>query len=199
MEPAFRDEYKALRDEILATIDRRTALQNVGTAVFTAMQGAAVISDNPEVSILANLLIIGFWNDDNRWFSNIVKIGAYIKAVLEPRVSGLQWETIHPTLDKLAAQEHLTRSNLALSRYPVTFFVGLIVSILLMLSRVAVVAPAHTLADKATFAITAALGAPVFLRSLREAKVRATWEVIFDRASERIDAAVNAKPKSVTS
>jgi hypothetical protein len=198
MEPAFKDEYKALRDEILATIGRRTALQNVGTAVFTALQGAAVISKTPELSILANILIIGFWNDDNRWVSNITKIGTYIKRVLEPRVHGLQWETIHPTLDGLAREQGFTHFNQVVSRYPATFLVGLLVSILMMLARASIAPPGHTWAQTLALATTVALAVPVFLRASREAELRATWEAIFDRASEDIARAVDVKPPAST-
>jgi hypothetical protein len=90
----FLAEYNALRQEIVTNVLRRTSVQNIGTSIFVGMQTVAMYFKIPELSIVSTYLFFAFWRDDAKWVDSIICIGQYIRNVLEPRVYGLQWETI---------------------------------------------------------------------------------------------------------
>jgi hypothetical protein len=126
MREAILVEYKALRDEQMVLYGRRAAIQNLGTALFAGLQVVAFIEGIPEISIAATMIILAFWHDDIRWVEAMVKIGVYIRDIIEPQVPGLQWHTI---LEKVADPQRQTpplASSLARlsSRYPMTATVG---------------------------------------------------------------------------
>lgn len=123
---AMLDEYKALRAEAMVTYNRRAAVQNVGTALFAGLQAAAFMRGVPELSIGATMLILAFYHDDIRWVEAGAKIGAYIRNIIEPKIPGLQWETISQNIADSQRQTPTLYSRLARlsSRYPMTVIIG---------------------------------------------------------------------------
>jgi len=88
---AILEEYKALRAEILALIQARNQFMISDIIAFGALFAAAVQFHNVFflVAPLIHCPFMFYWTYTDR---QIVKIGHYIKDMIEPRVNGLRWE-----------------------------------------------------------------------------------------------------------
>jgi hypothetical protein len=85
-------EYSALREEILAQVDRRNSRLAVTWAGISALLVTGAIARTPELGCVALLLVCSGWVDELRWVDNTLRIGSYIRIILEPQIEGLQWE-----------------------------------------------------------------------------------------------------------
>jgi len=195
MKTAIMEEYKALREEILAIYVRRTTLLSVATTLFAGLQTAAMLAMAPELSVLGTLILVAFWSDDVRVLSANAKIGAYIRWVIEPRVAGLQWESILMKLDDphKGTPGLWARLGLLLSRYPMTVSIGVVLSIFSVC-----IAPgmsfARTLFVGLGIAAAIVLAVVTFLRSTDWGQFHRGWDKKFMDESTMIDAEVR-KPK----
>ena len=85
-------EYQALRDETLARFERRSSRLAVTWAGISALLATGAIAKIPELGCVALLLACSGWVDELRWFDRTMRIGSYIRIILEPQIEGLQWE-----------------------------------------------------------------------------------------------------------
>jgi len=198
MDNAFKDEFKALRDEILTTFTRRATMQAVGTTLFVALLSAAVIGKFPELSIFGTFLMIAFWNDDVRWNGDILKIASYIRNVIEPRVYGLQWETVLMLVDENHKKNPSTFSRLrmVISRYPMTIVMGVVLDLMLLLIS-PTFSPMRVKLNILSLLIAILLSIRIFNRAVDFATVNAKWDSIFCNTKDRIDAVTNRPNKSI--
>ncbi len=93
-EDAIIQEYNSLRSEILAQFDPRSSRLAIVWAGVSALIVAGAIARIPEFACIALLIVSSGWIDEQRWFNNMIRIGSYIRIVLEPQVEGLQWESM---------------------------------------------------------------------------------------------------------
>lgn len=198
MDHAFKDEFKALRDEILTTFIRRSTMQTVGTTLFVALLSAAIIGEFPESSIFGTFLMIAFWNDDVRWNGDILKIASYIRNVIEPRVHGLQWETILMLVDEthMKSPSRFSRLRMLVSRYPMTIIIG-IVSDLMLVLIFHTFSPIRVKLNILFLLLAMLLSVRIFNRAVDFGKVNAKWDSIFCSAKDRIDAVTDKPNKSI--
>lgn len=85
-------EYQALREEVLARFERRSSRLAITWAGISALLATGTIAKTPELGCVALLLVCSGWTDELRWFDHTVRIGSYIRIILEPQIEGLQWE-----------------------------------------------------------------------------------------------------------
>ena len=198
MDNAFKDEFKALRDEILTTFTRRSTMQTVGTTLFVALQSAATIGKFPELSIFGTFLIIAFWNDDVRWNGDILKIASYIRNVIEPRVYGLQWETVLMLVDEnhMKSPSRFSRLRMIISRYPMTIMIGIVFHIMLVL-KFSTFSPMRIKLNILFLLLAMLLSVRIFNRAVDFGTVNAKWDSIFRNAKDRIDAVTDKPNKSI--
>lgn len=199
MEHAFKEEFKALRDEIVATFARRATIQSVGTTLFAGLQSAAIITGNgPELSIIGTFLMIAFWNDDVKWLYDILRIGAYIRNVIEPRIYGLQWETVQMLVDQNHKEDlkGTSRLRMVVSRYPMTILMGLVLGGMLIMTcpKLSLM---RAVLDILVLFLAIILSVRTFNRSVKLGTVNAEWDSIFRNAKCLIDAAMEKSNKCI--
>src|SRR4051812_35956401 len=88
---AILEEYKALRAEIIALVQARNQFMISDIIAFGALFAAAVQFHNVFflVAPLIHYPFMFYWAYADR---QILRIGHYIRDIIEPRVSGLRWE-----------------------------------------------------------------------------------------------------------
>ena len=184
----FIDEYQALRAEIIATYSRRATIQSVGTTLFAGLQSAALLGHSPELSFLGTFLILAFWRDDTRWTSAISRTGAYIRNVIEPRVSGLQWERILMVTEQshIADPSPLSRLRFLLSRYPMTALAGLLLGLVVIMTGNLNSLPRLTL-NIILLCVASLVFILNFIHATNYASIHRKWNLVFRDHAEEIE------------
>jgi len=181
-ESASIEEYKTLRAEILAQMDRRSTRLTVVWASISALLAAGLVAQIPELGCVALLLVCTGWMDENRWFSNVIRIGTYISVILEPRIPGLRWETIQNQIDQSKAKKRPVKRlfSLALSTYGMFVIVSITIALILYIEF-----EPSILARKVVFFTLLLIGLIYSFVNLRDAyiipKSRIFWEGIYSR------------------
>ncbi|HFQ5259156.1 TPA: hypothetical protein ACGUXQ_004360 [Vibrio vulnificus] len=93
MESSNLTEYKSLRDEIIALMNRRSQRLTVTFTGLTALFAATYVAKMPELAPLGMLLVGSGWSDDHRQREQIIRIGLYNKYFIEPFQDSVNWET----------------------------------------------------------------------------------------------------------
>ena len=189
-ESASIEEYKTLRSEILAQMNRRSVRLTVVWASISALLAAGLVAQIPELGGVALLLVCTGWMDENRWFTNVIRIGTYISIILEPRIPGLRWETIQNQIDQSKAKKQPIKRLLSLlfSTYGMFVIVSIAISIILYIEF----APS-LLARKIVFFVLLIFGLIYSFVNLRDAYIipmsRSTWEDLYTQYVDGSDAA----------
>jgi len=179
-ESASIEEYKTLRSEILAQMNRRSARLTVVWAGISALLAAGIVAQIPELGCVALLLVCTGWMDENRWFRNVIRIGTYISFVLEPRIPGLRWETIQNKIDQINANKQPLKrfTSILFSTYGMFVIVSITISMILFVEF-----EPTFLARKIIFFSLLAIGIIYSFVNLRNAyiipKGRKKWEELY--------------------
>ena len=181
-ENASIEEYKTLRSEILAQMNRRSARLTVVWASISALLAAGIVAKIPELGCVALLLVCTGWMDENRWFSNVIRIGTYISVILEPQIPGLRWETIQNQIDQSKAKKQPIKRLMSLwfSTYGMFVIVSITISIILYVEFEPLL-----LARKIVFFTLLLVGIIYSFVNLKNAfiipKSRSSWEEIYSQ------------------
>ena len=181
-ENASLEEYKTLRSEILAQMNRRSARLTVVWASISALLAAGIVAKIPELGCVALLLVCTGWMDENRWFSNVIRIGTYISVILEPQIPGLRWETIQNQIDQSKAKKQPIKRLMSLwfSTYGMFVIVSITISIILYVEFEPLL-----LARKIVFFTLLLVGIIYSFVNLKNAfiipKSRSSWEEIYSQ------------------
>lgn len=108
-EAALR-EFESLRSEIVTLLSRGDALLSMVWGGVAVLVAASAYSKLPELCFVAFVLAVQGWIEDLRRYDYFQRLGAYIEAVLEPLVNGLQWE------NSLSQAKEIVRSSRFASR-----------------------------------------------------------------------------------
>jgi len=122
-------EYQALRAEILAIYSRKNNRLSIVWASISALIASSAVTKIPELICIAIFICCAGWNDEIKWYKDMMKIGTYIKCILEPQLPGLNLQKASRNSDFLNKTN--SSSNLILNSYLITTLVVLITSCLL--------------------------------------------------------------------
>ncbi len=181
-EEAALQEYQALRAEILTQADRRGARLAVVWVALSALFAAAAIAEIPEIGCVAILVVCSGWIDEITWFDNVLKAGTYIRLFIEPRISGLRWETVTYACDISGRNVSISRNLLIAlsSKYGISNLVSVLFSILLF-SHLQPLPYERRVGFWILFAAGIAFSLAVIWRSMRIPKRRDYWEGKFSK------------------
>lgn len=101
------EEYRALRAEMvqwLSSIDTRS---NVGLTGLAAFLSVAAAVKSAELAAVATILSAALWREQSSSLSCVMRLGAYIELMLEPRLRGLRWERTVSALEQMRGRRDL--------------------------------------------------------------------------------------------
>ena len=194
---SFLDEYNALRSELVALYSRRGTIQSVGTGLLAGLLAASVTSRTPELAVLGVYLIIAFWCDDIRGNTGIDRIGSYIRVVLEPRVYGLQWETVLSKFSRPHRHDpsFLERLGFLFGRYPMTAVVGLAAGVWTLTADWNLEQP-RVVANGTALGIAFVIFIGAFIWATRCKYIHGEWEKTLETSGEAIAEIIESPLKS---
>ena len=177
-------EYEALRAEILAHFDRRSSRLAVVWASISALLAAAAIAKVPELCCIALLLTNSGWMDELRWHDSMVRIGTYIRIIIEPQIEGLQWETAWSLALGMPSKKRFGLIYTLFTTYSLFAIACIAIAVILLL----VLGPIAIIRQVFFFGLLA-IGTLFTFRNIGEAvnqpRRRQAWDETFTRISEQ--------------
>lgn len=91
----YEAEYDSLRKEIENCINLSAQLSTFSMTAVAAVLAFAIPQNDPLLYMVPYVFIIPLSAKNFYYRKNIAKLSAYLIAVLEPRISGYNWETLN--------------------------------------------------------------------------------------------------------
>lgn len=91
----YEAEYSSLRKEIENCTNLSAQLSTFSMTAVAAVLAFAIPQNDPLLYMIPYVFIIPLSAKNFYYRKNIAKLSAYLIAVLEPRISGYNWETLN--------------------------------------------------------------------------------------------------------
>lgn len=105
------EEYRALRNEILAYINAKQNLVYLSLLVIIALIGLQITTERCIFSLCSVITIFTFFVLDSRYKTGIAECGAYIRAKFENNSEELNWETTLSYLNSKYSEQKINKKH----------------------------------------------------------------------------------------